>query len=259
MAPVRKRARTTTLSYKRSYYRRRRTFGRRRVYRRRRSLAANGRRTVGPFRRSLDTTFVYSTGPQTSLTAAGVGWNHVTFRMNSMYDPEFTGTGHQPQYYDTFLGANLTTAPYGRYVVKGARITATFRTYNGTYPSTPMQVGIYVRRKNQPDISALLTAGQKLKEIPGCKSRQILGINSDKEHVTVSFYVNMARFFQVRSIDAREAVELAYNSTEPTNQIDNCYADVFALADSLTASDFTRQVTIKYYVRLKDRNAVAQS
>lgn len=39
---------------------------------------------------------------------------------NSVYDPDFTGTGHQPLYYDQY------TAIYDQYVVLGSKITITF-------------------------------------------------------------------------------------------------------------------------------------
>lgn len=42
------------------------------------------------------------------------------FRMNGIYDPDYTGTGHQPQWTDQLF------AVYNRYVVNNARIIVTF-------------------------------------------------------------------------------------------------------------------------------------
>lgn len=42
------------------------------------------------------------------------------FRLTSLYDPDFTGTGHQPQWFDQIAGV------YWKYRVRGAKITATF-------------------------------------------------------------------------------------------------------------------------------------
>lgn len=60
--------------------------------------------------------------------------------MNSTYDPDFTGTGHQPYYYDTL------SSLYKRYAVQGAKLTAKFshiaNTITTTQPSGPTIIGI---------------------------------------------------------------------------------------------------------------------
>lgn len=47
------------------------------------------------------------------------------FRMNSCYDPDLTGTGHQPMYFDQICGA-VGSAPYSKFRVIGSRITVKF-------------------------------------------------------------------------------------------------------------------------------------
>lgn len=42
------------------------------------------------------------------------------FRMNDLFDPDYTGTGHQPQWFDQLA------AVYSNYKVLGSKITATF-------------------------------------------------------------------------------------------------------------------------------------
>lgn len=60
--------------------------------------------------------------------AAGVpGAN--TFRMNSLNDPDLSGVGHQPMYYDQLCGAS-GTAPYSRYRVLGSKITVKYMIEN---------------------------------------------------------------------------------------------------------------------------------
>lgn len=48
-----------------------------------------------------------------------------TFRMNSCFDPDLSGVGHQPMYYDQLCGA-VGTAPYSRYRVLQSKITCTY-------------------------------------------------------------------------------------------------------------------------------------
>lgn len=60
--------------------------------------------------------------------AAGVpGAN--TFRMNSMNDPDLSGVGHQPMYYDQLAGAS-GSAPYSRCRVLAAKITVKYMIEN---------------------------------------------------------------------------------------------------------------------------------
>lgn len=72
-----------------------------------------------PFPPKLWTTLTY-TDHATITAIAGVIGTY-TFAANGLYDPNITGTGHQPRYFDTFCGANNTSAPYGSYVVRAAR------------------------------------------------------------------------------------------------------------------------------------------
>lgn len=60
------------------------------------------------------------------------------FRMNSIFDPDFTGTGHQPLWHDTY------STIYETYRVLGSQMTITFApsvySYNGSFG--PYVVGI---------------------------------------------------------------------------------------------------------------------
>ena len=56
-------------------------------------------------------------------SAGVVGAN--VFRFNSCFDPDLTGVGHQPMYFDQFCGA-AGTGPYGRYRVISAKATVSF-------------------------------------------------------------------------------------------------------------------------------------
>lgn len=66
----------------------------------------------------LKTRLRYCDVVQLEATAGNPGlWQ---FRLSSLYDPDYTGTGHQPQWYDQLV------AVYQRYRVLGAKITVTF-------------------------------------------------------------------------------------------------------------------------------------
>ena len=60
------------------------------------------------------------------------------FRMNSIFDPDFTGTGHQPLWHDTY------STIYETYRVLGAKLTITFApsvySYSGAFG--PYVIGV---------------------------------------------------------------------------------------------------------------------
>lgn len=62
-----------------------------------------------------------------------------TFSCNNMYDPNITGIGHQPHYFDQMLGLG-----YNRYCVVGSKIVV--RIYFGdiTYNQTPVRACLFI-------------------------------------------------------------------------------------------------------------------
>lgn len=75
-------------------------------------------RTDFGFPDRLKTKLHYADVIQLSASAGSPGlWQ---FRMNSLYDPDYTGTGHQPQWFDQL------SAVYQYYKVLGSKITCTF-------------------------------------------------------------------------------------------------------------------------------------
>lgn len=47
------------------------------------------------------------------------------YRGNSCYDPDFSGIGSQPRWFDTLCGASAQSAPYQRYTVHASKIKIT--------------------------------------------------------------------------------------------------------------------------------------
>lgn len=83
------------------------------------------------FPRTAKTVFHYAdtqTFPAVGVLPAGV---NQSYRLISVFDPNFTGTGIQPRYHDTLLGLVNTAAPYHRYRVYKAVVTATISNTSG--------------------------------------------------------------------------------------------------------------------------------
>ncbi len=77
-----------------------------------------------PFPRNLYTKVTYAETVTLTSTSGSVAAN--TFRLNSCFDPNQTGVGHQPRYFDTFCGADDTQAPYERYRVHKCAVDVMF-------------------------------------------------------------------------------------------------------------------------------------
>ena len=75
-----------------------------------------------------------------TLTSASNGIAKQYMRMNSLFDPDQTGTGHQPYYFDQFA------ALYNRYTVLGSKLTAEFSLLPSAIataqPSGPAVIGV---------------------------------------------------------------------------------------------------------------------
>lgn len=74
-----------------------------------------------PFPVVMRKQLTYSTALQITQAVAAVPQNYV-FRANSVYDPDYTGTGTQPRYFDQLCGPDKSTALYQNYRVVSSRI-----------------------------------------------------------------------------------------------------------------------------------------
>ncbi len=74
---------------------------------------------------------------ETGITFSGATPAAQVFRINSLFDPNLTGVGHQPNYFDQL------TAVYGQYVVLAARAEARITNENNTGNIMARCVGLY--------------------------------------------------------------------------------------------------------------------
>lgn len=127
---------------KKTYRKKRRPFKRnrkRKYYRRGTTVSTINKRSFGPIANRMLTKmrFVEHT---TLNPAIGTIANH-TYRANGLFDPNYTGVGHQPYGFDQLVGVSTGTGFYQKYRVLGAKITAMFMTY-GTSIGDNYVVGI---------------------------------------------------------------------------------------------------------------------
>ncbi len=90
---------------------------------------------MAPFPSRRRTVFRYTDDRALAEAAAGAGVAHA-YRLNSLYDPDYTGLGNQPMYFDQLV---TSSGPYTKYRVFNTRVKVGFINYS----SNPVVVGVY--------------------------------------------------------------------------------------------------------------------
>jgi len=100
----------------------------------------------------------------TDIWALGPGAQagQYTYRGNSLFDPDYTSTGHQPRYFDQY------SAVYSKYLVTSSSIKVSVMNNAGTSP-------VFVVVFPATDIPTLLT-GAPASEYPRAKQSKLLGV-----------------------------------------------------------------------------------
>lgn len=173
------------------------------------------------------------------------------FRMNSLFDPDLSGTGHQPMYYDQLCGA-VGTAPYSRYRVLSSKMTVSFTPLFQSNPAAtaygPYIVGITGTATSglyATTVSALTEASGTVWTHMGDKS----GGNNVKK-LTCSYIPS-----RDLGVDAGDDTVAAQYNANPTN----VYHAIPWKVDLGNAGSVTMQIEIEYKVEFYTRNEVGQS
>lgn len=129
-----------------------------------------GRTSVGfPKRISIKHRYVETF----SLTSGAGTVATYLFSANGMFDPNNTGGGHQPQYFDTLVGV------YNHYVVHKSKITVQAATASGSAASSSL-FGVYI----EDDTTVTGSKAQTFAEYNSASYRMLH--NASNEPVTVS-------------------------------------------------------------------------
>jgi len=219
-----------------------RTVTTRRISKPKRSKATNARTTVAVQRGflSADVQIVklrYSANYTFTTDNDGI-YRTTTFRGNSLFDPDYTGAGHQPRGFDQW--AQL----YKRYTVTGSSIALEASTVDPARPFT-----CFIVPYNEPQT---FTGGDNAfstyKEIKYCKAV----ISRNTGSTRISNYMSTQKIEGITK--AKVTSEDGYSANTNANPPEQWYWTLGAQDISPgTARDIIMQITLVYYVRFYAR------
>lgn len=174
------------------------------------------------------------------------------YRMNSLFDPDLTGVGHQPMYYDQFCGA-VGTAPYSRYRVLSSVMTVTYTPVSLSTPGVtvygPFVIGLAASGSSglyATDVSGLCEASNSTWTYLGEKT----GGNNVK---TLKCTYNPSRDLGLDTGD--DTIAAQYNAN-PQNVF---HAIPWKIDTNSQGGNVSVLVSIEYRVEFYTRNEVSKS
>lgn len=168
------------------------------------------------------------------LSDQTVGISTHQFRLNSIYDPDFSLGGHQPLSYDQW------EALYRQYLVYGVKATVN-AVANGdaTTLAIPSTLVLTVTNSN-----ATITNINTAMEFPNSKVVK-LGPNESGARTLSTGYIDLAQFAGFRGLRYDQSEWGAAFGSDPNNGI---YLQVGAFADDGTHVSVNLNIIIDYYV-----------
>lgn len=200
--------------------------------------------TTAPFPLRQTRTLTYCDAVILTPTAGDDVANHV-FRANSIFDPDESGTGHQPYAHDTFMTL------YSKYSVKSAVIDISFAPPTIIGDSNQAFARAVACGVWNNDFSTPITDPTLIREQPGSNSK-VLTLN---DVVTVrGAYLRDTR---IPMFDAGEA-----SATFGTNPAETIYFNVFAAGEAGANMDdqiITAFIKIQYEVEMWEPKKLGSS
>lgn len=226
---------------KKYYRRKKRVYRRKRRYNRRytRLPASSKMNTKGPLPRTFKGHLRYT--DSISLNpGAGTLASH-TFNMSSLYDPDYTATGHQP------LGFDQIMPMYDHFVVIGSKLTATIAGSGGF--SVPTAVCLNL----DPDVSTASTVEQAMEQ----NSSKYTILNGENRVKTITMNYSPKKFMGISKPMSSDKLQ----GTISANPSDNAFCTIYAQAvdGSSDPGAIDIVVTIDYVAVFIEPITLAQS
>lgn len=181
-----------------------------------------------------------------SVIANSAAAGRQQFSMNSLFDPDFTGTGGQPEFYD-----QLSTL-YNRYRVYGCAIKVTLLPFTtaGAQINVPTNVVVVPTALSLASLNVDDCAG-----LPRAQNRVCTG-NMDYKTTTVVGSHSVSEILGVKDVEGADRLQ-ALVTASPSEQC--LWSIVARTADGVTATSFAVSVRLTYDCEFFDRQVAAQS
>lgn len=185
--------------------------------------------------------------PYSTLVTFGdaLGVQDYVFNLNSIYDPDRTGVGHQP------LGYDQWSAFYNRYRVIGAKVVV--QAHNQATCGTTVSI---IGNNN----AALILGSDATQEQQHMKRMVLSAVSGGKSAGTMVKYFSNSRITGVSDMTYRSSDQ--YQATFGNNPTEIIVGHIYQenlLVPGGQASGMVARINITYYVELFDRNTLALS
>lgn len=209
-----------------------------------RSLARNGMASLigrSPFPSVMNTKVIYAQSFSLSCSTLATTGAIQNFSLNGLYDPDVSGTGHQPYAFDQLM------AIYARYKVHGCKIQMT------VYDPTEDGMTLIWRILNPGTLSESMatTAVDYATERPGVG--KLIINNSGNQKVYRSFYIDIGQAAGLTKLQFKADPD-NYTGSSSGNPGSGVYLQ-FAAANTRTGASATVGVRIQatYYATFYER------
>lgn len=195
-----------------------------------------------------------------SLVSTGSAANFVAsyfFRLNNVYDPDQTGTGGQPYYYDTLFGGNGAAAPYREWRVIRTRVDVEF--YNDNTSGAAATMCGMTCDTNVSSVAATVAGSQLLMQRPNTRIIPVAPLSSGTATSGFTTYVDHKKLLGVKDMKDADDQIGTYN-TSPTGAVINAVLWQFPIdTASVTQIEVWYRIHITYTVECRGLNTVDES
>ncbi len=175
-----------------------------------------------------------------------------TFRLGSLYDPDYTGAGHQPYMYDQLTGI------YNKYIVEKVQYRVRFRQVAAS-PITSLWCGYSLLTDTNSAASAVGDTINEIRERSTALVSPLAAVNNAANFKTWSGSVVLRTLFGISEAQYygdQEDFAAIYNAN-PTRQ---CFLELFLIdPDSGSSTTVEADIELVYHAKLFGYVAPAQS